>query len=451
MKEQLNLFSIPNQRLELNTEDKGSTKPRLNSPVRNQIEFVQSSIDDLVQDDHPVRSIWNYVNQIDLSSILIKIKSTKDTPGRPAIDPKVLLALWIYAIVEGIGSARLIDRYCSEHLAFRWLCGGVSVNYHSISDFRRLNANEFDDLISETIARLMKKGLVDLNQVSQDGMRVRASAGTSSFRRKASLKELYALAKQQVDVLKKEIDEDPSICHNRQIAAKKRAAEERKERIEEAINEHKKLTIEKGKSKKKHRKEFTAKEKEEVRTSTTDPEARKMKMGHGGYSPAYNMQIAIDTASRFIVGVKTINKNNDYGQLPVMFDQVKNCYDKVPERWLVDQGYLEHQDIIKVQKEGCKVYVNPKTKRKGDSNESVNEIHENEHEELGEWRVRMGMDESKEIYKDRASNSEWANAGMRNRGLRQLLLRGLKNVQSILSLHALTHNVLRAIKLGYSW
>lgn len=451
MSEQFELFTFPNKPVDPIIANQRHSKPRLNSPVRNQIEFINSAIDDLIPDDHSVRNIWNYVIQIDLSPILKKIKSTEDNPGRPAIDPKILLALWIYAICEGIGSARVIDRYCTEHLAFRWLCGGVAVNYHTISDFRRLNSSEFDDLISETIARLVNRDLVTLKQVSQDGMRVRASAGTSSFRRKPTLKELYVKAKQQVEILRKEIDEDSSICLNREMAAKKRAAEERKNRLEQALKEHQALTVEKGNSKKKHRKPFTQKEKDEVRSSTTDPEARKMKMGHGGFSPAYNMQIAIDTKSRFIVGVDVINKNNDYGQLPVMFEKVKNMYDKVPEKWLVDQGYLEHQDIIKVQKAGCEVYVNPKTKRKDDVKQCVNEIHENEHEELAKWRIRMGMDEAKEIYKDRASNSEWANAGMRNRGLRQLSVRGLKNVKNVLNLHALTHNVLRAIKLNYAW
>lgn len=451
MKDQLELFTAPTKPVEPIIVKQHNSKARLNSPIRNQIEFIHSSIDELIPEDHPVRNIWNYVIQIDLHPIIKKIKSTEDNPGRPAIDPKILLALWIYAISEGIGSARVIDRYCTEHLAFRWLCGGVSVNYHSISDFRRLNANEFDELISITIARLVDKDLVTLKQVSQDGMRVRASAGTSSFRRKPKLKELYAMAKQQVEILRKEIDQDPSNCIDRHKAAKIRAAEERKNRLEQALDEHKKLTIEKGKSKKKQRKPFTQKEKDEVRSSTTDPEARKMKMGHGGFGPAYNMQIAIDTKSRFIVGIDVVNKNNDYGQLSVMFDQVKNRYNTTPERWLVDQGYLEHKDIIKVQKSDCDVYVNPKTKRKDGTEESAYQIHEAEHEELAKWRVRMGMDEAKEIYKDRASNSEWANAGMRNRGLRQLLVRGLNNVKSVLCLHAITHNVLRAIKLDYAW
>lgn len=250
MTEQLNLFELPELPQEDTVSNPNKSKPRLNSPIRNQIEFVQSSIDDLIDPDHQVRNIWNYVEQINLSPILIKIKSTESNPGRPAIDPKVLLAIWIYAIVEGIGSARLIERYCSEHLAFRWLCGCVSVNYHSISDFRRHNTEEFDELISEMIARLMQKDLVTLKQLSQDGMRVRASAGTSSFRRKPKLKELHKIASQRVEELRKEIDLDSSACLSRKKAAQKRALEDKMNRINEAIEEHKKATIEKGISKK---------------------------------------------------------------------------------------------------------------------------------------------------------------------------------------------------------
>lgn len=447
MDEQFELFSLQKTENEPLPSNANGSNVRIKCPLRNQIEFIHSSIDDLIPEDHSVRNIWAYVSQINLSSILCKIKSTETNPGRPAIDPKILLSLWIYAISEGIGSARVINRYCKEHLAFRWLCGGVSVNYHSISDFRRLNSVEFDDLLSKIIARLVDRDLVTLKQVSQDGMKVRASAGSSSFRRKPTLKELYTISKQQVEILRKEIDEDPSVCLNREIAAKKRAAYERQIRLERALEEHKKLTIEKGHSKKKHRKPFTLEEKKEIRSSTTDPEARKMKMGDGGFRPAYNMQIVIDTGSKFIVSAETINKNNDFGQLLIMFDRMRLKYKKTPEKWLVDQGYLNHDDIIKVQKYGCDVYVNPKTSTK----KTTLSNYEKEHEELIKWRNRMGMDEAKEIYKDRVSNSEWANAGMRNRGLKQLLVRGLKNVQSILSLHALTHNVLRAIALKYAW
>jgi len=447
MSEQLNLFQYPKHIQEPNSAIIHQGKPRFNSAIRNQVEFVQATLDDLIPEDHQVRNILNYVEQMDLSPIYNKIKSTEGNPGRPPIDPRILFALWIYAIIEGIGSARVIDRYCFEHIAFRWLCGGVSVNYHTISDFRKNNSKEFDELISETIARLMSRDLVSLKRVSQDGMRVRASAGSSSFRRKQTLKELKAIAIEQVDLLRKEIDEDPTACLNRQMAAKKRAVSERKERVEQALGELKKETIEKGMAKKKQRKPFTQAEKDKMRVSTTDPEAKKMKMGNGGFNPAYNMQLAVDTESRFIVGNIVVNKGNDFNQMPPMINQVEDRYAKIADEWLVDQGYLVHDHISNTQKRGYKVFVTPSKVGK----KNAYEPHDGEDNELAEWRVRMGTDEAKEIYKDRASNSEWANAGMRNRGMKQLLVRGINNVKSVLSLHTLTHNILRAVKLEYVW
>lgn len=446
MSDSITLFDLSKYTTDRITTSSGCSKPRLNSAIRNQIEFVSSCLDDLIPEDHQVRNIWDYIEQMDLSVISKKIQSTSNNPGRPAIDPKILLALWIFALIEGIGSARVIDRYCSEHIAFKWICGGVSVNYHTISDFRKNNHMEFDDLITTTIARLMERDLVSLKRVSQDGMKVRAAAGSSSFRRKPKLKELLAIAKEQVEILRKEIDADSSSCLSKQKAAKMRAAQDRKNRIEKAIEEHKKLIIEKGKTKKKHRKPFTSKEKKETRASITDPEARKMIMGNGGYSPAYNVQLAVDTNSRLIVGWNVIKKQ-DSGELGKMFNSLKLKYKTIVEEWLVDKGYLEFNDLIRVQKSGCKVYVNPSLKGKKDPNA----VRPAEDAELGEWRKRMGTEEAQEIYKDRASNSEWANAGMRNRGLGQLLVRGLNAVKGVIGLQVLAHNMVRAIRLNYAW
>jgi len=450
MNDQLFLFDLPECASGKNSENSETFckgKPRFNAAIRNQVEFVNSSLDDLIPDDHQVRNILNYVEQMDLSAFYDKIKSTSGNPGRPPIDPKILFTLWIYAIIEGIGSARVIDRYCIEHIAFKWICGGVPVNYHTISDFRRNNSVEFDELITLTIVRLMNRDLITLKRVSQDGMRVRASAGSSSFRRKPSLKELKDIATDQVKTLRKELDEDPEACLNRQKAAKKRALKEREERLNQAIKELEKEKREKGMAKKKQRKPFTQKEKEEIRVSTTDPEAKKMKMANGGFNPAYNMQLAVDTESRFIVGNFVVNKGNDFDQLPNMFNQFENRYRKTPNEFLVDQGYLVNDNIEKAEKLGCNMYVNPSKVGK----KNPYEPREDESKELGEWRVRMGTDDAKEIYKDRASNSEWANAGMRNRGLKQLLVRGLNNVTAVLDLHVLAHNILRAVKFGYCW
>jgi transposase len=445
MDEQLTLFPIPECNKEPDAINSSTGKPRIKSPIRNQVEFVNLALDDLIPEDHQVRNIWLYINQMDLSLFFNKILSTSCNPGRPATDPKILLSLWIYAIVEGIGSARVIDRYCVEHLAFKWLCGGVAVNYHTISDFRKNNTEEFDDLIAQIISRLIHRDLVSLKRISQDGMRVRASAGTSSFRRKTTLKDALKIAKEQIETLKDELDEDAAACLKRKLIAKKRAAEERLLRLTEAVNEHTKSVISLANSKKKHRKKLTTEEKAEIRSSTTDPTARKMKMNHGGFSPAYNFQLAVDTESRFIVGNYVTNRGSDYGELSPMFNMIKDRHKKTPQQYLVDQGYLDHQDIIKVQKMGCKVYVNPKERS------SKNEPQPGENEQLTEWRVRMGLDESKEIYKDRAANSEWANAGMRNRGLNRLLVRGLDCVSSVLNLHVLAHNMLRSLKLRYAF
>lgn len=445
MNEQIQLFTLPEPTRDQNQNNSFKGKARLKSPIRNQIEFINTSLEDLIPEDHQVRNIWNYINQMDLSLFLNKINSTDCNPGRPATDPKILLALWIYALVEGIGSARVIDRYCLEHLAFKWLCGGVAMNYHTISDFRRNNSEEFDELTTQIIARLMHRDLVTLKRVSQDGMRVRAFAGSSSYRRKSKLKELLKLAKEQVANLRNELDEDAASCLNRKAAAKKRAAEDRLNRVQEAINEHEKSIADLEKSKKKHRKKLTQEEINEMRTSTTDPKTRRMKMANGGFNLAYNFQIAVDTKSRFIVGNYITNKGSDYSEINVMFNKVKQRYNKTADAWLVDQGYLDHQDIIKTQKAGCKVYVNPKEKKSETKSKSEEDC------ELIEWRIRMGMDEAKEIYKDRAATSEWVNAGIRNRGLKQLLVRGINCVSSVLNLHILTHNIQRALKLRYSF
>jgi len=154
--------------------------------------------------------------------------------------------------------------------------------------------------------------------------------------------------------------------------------------------------------KKNNEKKLPAGKIEEIRTSTTDPTARKMRMGNGGFNPAYNFQMAVDTESRFIVGSYVTNKNHDFEELIPMFNKVKDKYENATEEWLVDQGYLEHKNIVKVQKQGCKMYVNPRPKGK----QNPNETHSGEDCELTEWRVRMGMEEAKEIYKDRAATSE---------------------------------------------
>ena len=224
------------------------------------------------------------------------------------------MALWLYATTEGIGSARQIDELCREHDAFCWIAGDVSTNYHTLSDFRTGHVELLDKLLTDNVAVLIAEGLVDLNRVAQDGMRVRASAGAASFRRRPTLEEAYAEAQAQVDALRAELDEDPGAENRRQQKARERAARERAQRIKEALErlpelEAKKKPEDQGKA----------------RCSTTDPTATVMKMADGGFRPAYNFQFCTATNSQVIVGVDVETTGSDAGQAVPMVEQVEGA------------------------------------------------------------------------------------------------------------------------------
>jgi len=356
--------------------------------------------------------------------------------GRTPIDPKILMALWLYATLDGVGSARQLAHLCEEHVAYQWICGGVSVNHHTLSDFRTAHVEFLDQLLTDSVAVLMHQDLVTLHRVAQDGMRVRANAGASSFRRRKTLEECHSEARQQVDSLREELQADPGASSKRQKAARQRAARERADRIRQALDE-----MPKAESKKK------AGEKDTARVSTTDPEARVMKMADGGFRPAYNVEIATDTASQVITGVDVVNAGSDQGQMPPMVQQHHDRYGQTPEETLVDGGFAKHEDIEQVSSgEDRTVVYAPVQKPKKDDRDP-HERRPGDSEAIGQWRTRMGTSEAKEIYKDRASTAECVNAIARNRGLQQFLVRGLQKVQAVVLWFALAHNLMRAVAL----
>jgi transposase len=171
---------------------------RLYKPVRNQVEMMLRDLDSLLPEDHLARAIWAFVERLDLSAFYAAIEAIVGEPGHPATDPQVLVALWVYATPDGEGSARQLDRLCHEHDAYQWLRGGVPINYHMLSDFRIEHGQALDSLLTETLAAMMAEGLVNPERVSQDGLRVRASAGASSFRREERLKSFLEQAQEQV-------------------------------------------------------------------------------------------------------------------------------------------------------------------------------------------------------------------------------------------------------------
>jgi len=335
-----------------------------------------------------------------------------------------------------VGSARQLARLCQDHVAYQWLCGQVSVNHHTLSDFRTAHPEVLDELLTQSVATLMHQGLVSLQRVAQDGMRVRASAGAASFRRRATLQDCQAQARQQVTALRQELGADPAASQRRQEAARRRAAQERSERIDQALRELDQIEAKKAES-----------QKEQARASTTDPEARVMKMGDGGFRPAHNVQLATDTASQVITAVDVINTGSDQGQMPPIVEQHQQRYGHKPAEILVDGGFAKKEDIEKLAAAPTPTTVyapvqkpktddrDPHTPRPGDS------------APVAQWRVRMGTPEAKEIYRQRAATAECVNAISRNRGLRQFLVRGLQKVRAVVLWFALAHNLMRAVAL----
>jgi transposase len=257
-------------------------KPRLRLPERDQIEFRSASLDQLLPPDHEARLVWEAVSKLDLSPWLREVKAVEGQVGRDTTDPRLLLALWVYATLKGIGSARELDRLCTRHIDYQWLCGGVSLNYHTLADFRSQGGDKWDGLLTQLVAGLMAEGLVRLERVAQDGMRVRASAGKSSFRRRATLEKCLAEAREQVETLKRLAEEQPDELNRRQLAARERAAHERQARVTAALEHCERLQRQREK-----RSQVSNEPVKEARASTTDPEARNMKFANGGYNPGY--------------------------------------------------------------------------------------------------------------------------------------------------------------------
>jgi transposase len=420
----------------------GPGEIRVKRPVRNQAEMMVRDIDSLIAEDHPVRTVWDFLSKLDLAGFYRSIKTVLDQPGRPASDPQVLLALWVYATVEGIGSARRLARLTEEHDAYRWLRGGVPVDYHLLAEFRVSHQTEIDELITQIIAVLLKANVVELKRVSQDGMKVRASAGSSSFHRERTLGQCLAEAREQVQRVAREREQPDPTISQRERSARERAAREKQSRLEEAWRQLPQVQAIKERRKKKLSKANSGRI-PEARVSTTDPQARTMKMADGGFRPAYNIQYATDTTSQVIVGVDVSNQGNDHDQTPEMEVQVEQRTGRQPEDYLIDGGFVDLKDIQAFEEKGIKVYAPVQKSNGGTGLKGVAKS-----KEVMAWRERMQTEEGKTIYKERAATSECVNALMRARyGLQQFRVRGISKILSVTLLMVLTHNLLRWISL----
>ena len=456
----------------------GGGVPRLRHAERGQIEWRPFSLDQLVPEDHRVRLVWRFVAGLDLTPLLARIEAVEGHAGHSAADPRILMGLWLYATVKGIGSARELARLCKEHVAFRWLCGGVSMNAKTLADFRVDHGAVLERLLVDSFTALVQVGVASLDRVAQDGMRVGASAGAASFRRHSTLEDCRREAEQAVYDLRAQLVADPGSATRKQAAARKRAATEREQRVraalavtaelqtqqqEQARHQAERATKEaeraakqaqqdaaedvtgetpsqdatKGKAK---TTESEPKKLAEPRASTTDAEARNMKMADGGFRPAYNVRFAADTKSGAIAGVSVDNNGSDMGKLVPMSDALAEQYGERPSQHLADGGFIRLDDIDTLAGNDVLVFV-PVPKPRDASRDRHVPLR-GDSQAVAAWRQRMGEDAAKEIYKERAATVELANAQVRNHGLRQFVVRGLENVEAVALWVALAHNMM---------
>ena len=424
------------------TTENTSRTARVGRPHRTQIEMQLFSLDQMLPADHRARQVWAFVQALDVEPFYRDIEVTDHVAGRTAIAPEILIALWLLATLDGIGSARELARRCETDIPYLWMLGTVRVNYHTLSDFRSQHGPRLERLLVDTVAALVEGGIVPLETIAQDGMRVRASAGSSSFRRRPTLQKLQQAAQEHVDRLKQEAESETARLAEdaRRQAAAERAARERKERLEEALRQHEKLSRQREQRKKG--------DGETTRVSTTDPEARKMKMANGGYDPAYNVQFATDADARVIVGVDVINAGTDGGELPPMLDKIRQDYGRTPSQALVDSAYATQEAVRLAESGGTQVVATiPRAEQLERHGKDPHDRQRRDTDEYVKFRARMAQPAYQTLYKSRPSIAEFPNADCRNRNLRQFRVRGLVKVKAVALWHALAFNFLRLMAL----
>lgn len=413
-------------------------RPRLREPERRQIELRPIDLDGVIGADHPARTIWAYVGRLDLRMLEDRIKAREGAPGHRPISPRLMLALWLYATSEGVGSARTLDRLCGSHDAYRWLCGGVSVNYHTLADFRVAHEVLLDDLLIKNVAALMAAGVIDLDTLAQDGVRVRAGAGASSFRRAPTLRKALKRAQRTVARLKQELQDDPDVSNRRIAAARERAARDRQARVERALAEHAKAEQEDRRRQERDRKKLA--KRGAPRISTTDPQARVMKMADGGFRPAYNVQIASAPEQQIVVTVDAETSGSDRGLMRPALEAVRQRHDRLPRRYLADAAFGKKDDIEWAAANGVLVHC-PPLKNKHGTDPFL--PRPDDGPGVAAWRRRMASPTGKARYKRRAV-CECIHARFRNWNLRQFTVRGRAKVRAVALWFALANNILQA-------
>jgi len=306
-------------------------KARVKPVNRAQMVFRPLHIEGLVGPDHPVRAIWELVGERDLSRFYGKIESVDGVAGRPAHDPRLLISLWIYGYTDGIPSAREIARRCEYDPPYQWLTGANPVCAHTLSDYRTAHADALKDLSAQVLALLAGEGLIDLDSVTQDGTKIRASAGSDTFRRQGTIEKHLEQARQRLAELEGDDDE----ISRRTMVARQRGAREKVDRMQQALGELEKV-----------RETRSGAEKDKARVSLTDPEARIMNQSDNGFAPSYNVQVTTDVKATVVVSVDVTQDASDARQLQPAVERLQEEAGQAPKQVIADGGYTNRENVV---------------------------------------------------------------------------------------------------------
>lgn len=310
----------------------GALRPRVRPIDRSQLTWQMLDVECLIDEDHPARAVWTFAGRLNLEPFYKPIEAVEGAAGRAPWDPRLLVSLWIYAYSRGISSAREISRRCIYEPAFMWLCGLGQINHHTLSDFRVAHSQALSELFVNSLGVLSGEGLVTLERVMPDGTKIKACAGSDSFRGQDRIAAHLEAARQQVQAMEQSGEEESG----RQGAARQRAARERQERLEHALEELEKIRENKS----------GPAEQNSARASVSDPQARIMKQSDGGYAPSYNVQLSTDASNKIIVGAGVSQSASDYGELAGAVERVEQNLGRRPQQMVTDGGFTCRENIL---------------------------------------------------------------------------------------------------------
>lgn len=400
-----------------------------------------ASLDQQLPHDHEARAVWHLVQELDFSAFHARVKAVEGRPGRPPFRPDVLFALWLYACLDGVTSARDLHRRCAFDLPFQWLCGDDIPDYHTLADFYSDHSQRLHGLFVSHVAALRAEGLITLRRVTVDGTKVPGDAGAGAFHREPTLQRHLTEAEEHVRFWEQQRDQATDL-NVRQQAARVRAARERVERLRRAVDAVHAVQKQRAASTRKDPPP------EQARASETDPDVRRMKFPHGGFELAYNVETVLDLEHELIVGREVTNQQSDNGLLRPLLRRVQDEQGSLPEEVLADSGFVDAEDIDHLEEAGVGVVMPPKNAKKElQAGKDPYAPKRRDQARVAAWRARMGTAAAQEVYRQRCGPAERVHAWMEQRQWRRFRLRGLVKACVEGLWQALAHNVSRLLVL----